>query len=283
MTPTPAYAVGAGGQCCPAGYQYNNNNCLSDQVMAMCSNFALNPPAFICSIPINIPVVGGISWCDVPGVRQAVVTACQGIIGPDMNAVSLAKQFCDAGILAIKSWILEPACFIPPAGGDQVCFSIPPDAVNGIIDPARTQCMNTAQAALEPIIGLQPVKDIQCDSGLTCDGAHVPPVCQQGLPPPFCSGNEHVWTALGCLDIRGKETIQQILFWAIGIGGGIAIIMIIIAAIQITTARGDAKRVQAGRELLFSVLVGVIMIVLAVVLLQFLGITVLGLGGLGFS
>jgi hypothetical protein len=84
------------------------------------------------------------------------------------------------------------------------------------------------------------------------------------------------------LDITGRATIETLLRWATGIAGGIALAVLGYAGFIITTATGDPKRVQAGRELVTSAFAGIFLIATAVVLLNFIGVDVLGLGSLGF-
>lgn len=99
----------------------------------------------------------------------------------------------------------------------------------------------------------------------------------------FCSGTSGIQTALGCLDITGKQTISQILGWAVVVGGGIAFLLIVYAGFQMATAAGDPKRVKASQELLTAALGGLVLIVISVVLLNFIGVRVLGLDPLGFK
>jgi len=80
-----------------------------------------------------------------------------------------------------------------------------------------------------------------------------------------------------------KQLVSQLLGWGVGIGGGIAFLMIIFAGFQMATASGDPKRVKAAQELLTSALAGLILIVLSVVLLNFIGVSILGINLLGFN
>lgn len=90
-------------------------------------------------------------------------------------------------------------------------------------------------------------------------------------------------SAIGCLAAGDpKLFISQLLGWGVGIGGGIAFLLIVYAGFMIATAAGDPKRVQAGRELLMSAIGGLILIVLSVLLLNFIGVNILGLNNLGF-
>jgi len=92
--------------------------------------------------------------------------------------------------------------------------------------------------------------------------------------------NKGVNTAIGCL-IAGdpKVFISQLLGWGVGVGGGIAFLMIVFAGFQMVTASGDPKRVQAAKELLTSAIAGLILIVLSVLLLNFIGVKILHLPG----
>lgn len=113
-------------------------------------------------------------------------------------------------------------------------------------------------------------------------------VTSGGGPSPLCGTgvdlNLGVNTAIGCLMAGDpKQLVSQLLGWGVGVGGGIAFLMIIFAGFQMATASGDPKRVKAAQELLTSALAGLILIVLSVVLLNFIGVNILGLNNLGFS
>ena len=112
----------------------------------------------------------------------------------------------------------------------------------------------------------------------TAKGPETPPGALCG------TDNKGVNTAIGCLMAgEPKVFISQLLGWGVGVGGGIAFLMIVLAGFQMVTASGDPKKVQAARELLMSALGGLIIIVLAVVLLNFIGVKILRLNNLGFS
>ena len=103
---------------------------------------------------------------------------------------------------------------------------------------------------------------------------------------PFCGGNtaEGVSTALGCLKTGSiRDFTNQILAWAAGLGAGIAFLIIVYGGFQIATAAGDPKRVKGGQELIATALGALALIVLAVVALNFVGVRILDLSGLGFN
>jgi len=101
---------------------------------------------------------------------------------------------------------------------------------------------------------------------------------------PLCGGGKGVNTAFGCLMAGNpKELVSQLLGWGVSVGGGIAFLMIVFAGFQMTTAAGDPKRVQAAKELMITAISGLLLIVLSVVLLNFFGVSILGLSDLGFK
>jgi hypothetical protein len=77
--------------------------------------------------------------------------------------------------------------------------------------------------------------------------------------------------------------LSFILKWAVGVGGGIAFLLIVYSGFMIMTATGDPKRLQAGQELLTSAVSGLILLILSIFILKFIGVDILGLGAFGFG
>ena len=85
-------------------------------------------------------------------------------------------------------------------------------------------------------------------------------------------------TAIGCIPFGNINVLVGFfLRWALGIAGGIALILIIISAFQIATSAGDPKKLQAGRELFFAAITGILFLVFSVFILRFIGVNVLGI------
>ena len=100
-----------------------------------------------------------------------------------------------------------------------------------------------------------------------------------------CGGSQTgISTAIGCIDFGNQNALfGDLLRWAVGIGGGIAFLLIVYAGFMIMTAAGNPERLKAGQELLTSAISGLILLIFSVFVLKFIGIDILGLGSLGFS
>ena len=98
----------------------------------------------------------------------------------------------------------------------------------------------------------------------------------------LCTSNiRRINTAIGCIPIEDSGAlIGWVLRWAIGIGGGIAFILILVAGFQIMTSAGNPDRLRAGQELLTSAIAGLILLVFSVFILRVIGIDILGITSL---
>lgn len=87
-------------------------------------------------------------------------------------------------------------------------------------------------------------------------------------------------TALGCIPVGStNEFVGWFLRWAIGIAGGVAFILMLIAGFQIMTASGNPEKIQGGKELLNAAISGLVLIVFSVFLLKLIGVDILALPG----
>jgi len=107
-------------------------------------------------------------------------------------------------------------------------------------------------------------------------------VCQGNSKCIECqTGRNGTWTALGCIPVPFERSesetgfnmtpfITWLLKWAFGLGGGIALIIMIFGAFQIITSAGDPDKLKAGKEIIGAAVAGLLLIILAVFLLQFI-------------
>lgn len=117
--------------------------------------------------------------------------------------------------------------------------------------------------------------------------AHTPsPAFESGGgSDPRDGCNSGINTAIGCINVLGtpEQFLGQILKWAIGVGGGIAFLLIVYASFMIMTSGGNPERLKAGQELLTSAISGIILLVFSIFILNFIGVDILGLNQWGFG
>lgn len=101
---------------------------------------------------------------------------------------------------------------------------------------------------------------------------------------PLCNDEESINTAIGCIPISStNDFLAFILRWAIGIGGGIAFLLILVSGFQIMTSSGNPERLQGGKELMTSAIAGLVMLIFSIFILRIIGIDILGLENIGFG
>jgi hypothetical protein len=95
-------------------------------------------------------------------------------------------------------------------------------------------------------------------------------------------GSEEVYTAIGCVPVGDEQPFTEfILGWGVGIAGGIALILIVVAGIMFTTSGGDPKRMQAAKELLTAAIGGLLLLLFGVFILEFIGVDILNIPDFG--
>lgn len=101
--------------------------------------------------------------------------------------------------------------------------------------------------------------------------------CQITLGGQTYSG---IQTAIGCVPVEPAGFIQALLSLAIGIGGGIAFLMMVFGAFQMITSAGNPETLKAGQDKLTNAIIGILIIVFSVLLLKIIGVDILGIEGL---
>ncbi len=84
-----------------------------------------------------------------------------------------------------------------------------------------------------------------------------------------------IWTELGWVDPSPAGLITRLFQIGLGIMGGIAVIRFI--QIALVYQSGDQQKIQDARNMIISLIGGVIFLIAAIVILRFIGINVLGL------
>jgi len=98
-----------------------------------------------------------------------------------------------------------------------------------------------------------------------------------------CSGcmedGKHVWTAFGCLPTDSGTFVTTLLGFGSGIAGGIAFLLIIVGGFQIVMSAGNPEKLNEGKELVTSAIVGLLFIIFSIFLLRFIGVDILAIPG----
>jgi hypothetical protein len=109
-------------------------------------------------------------------------------------------------------------------------------------------------------------------------------VLAQGPQPVITcpGGGDGINTAIGCIPIGSQGgLIGFVLSWAIGIGGGIAFILIVSAGFLILTSGGNPQRLQSGKELLTSAISGLLLLIFSIFILRIIGVDILKIPDFG--
>ena len=102
---------------------------------------------------------------------------------------------------------------------------------------------------------------------------------------PDCTasdGTTGVDTGLGCIstDITTGGFIISLTGILIGLGGGIALLLILYGVFIVTTSAGIPDKLKAGNEIITNAVIGLTFMIMSVILLKLIGINLLAIPGL---
>ena len=86
-------------------------------------------------------------------------------------------------------------------------------------------------------------------------------------------------TAIGTVSTDPQTFVKFIFGVVLGLAGGIALILIIIAGYKVMTSQGNPEAVKAANEQLTSAIVGLLFIIFSFVILQIIGVDILRIPG----
>lgn len=166
------------------------------------------------------------------------------------------------------------------------------------VRPARAACSekwrdltlgtcSTGTIDCQIVTGADPAKKLLCcDTDTECKTpapASLPGSSSGGGVKPAPCGDgagKGIQTALGCIP---TEDPNQFAAWflklALGIGGGIAFLLIIFGTLKIITAGGSPDGIKNGSEMITSALMGLLFILFSVFLLHLIGVDILQIPG----
>lgn len=103
--------------------------------------------------------------------------------------------------------------------------------------------------------------------------------CVKCISPGGENASSGMWTAIGCIPTSLDGFLKTILPFGMGIGGGIAFLLMLFGALQIMTSAGNPEKLNAGKELVTSAIVGLLLIIFSIFLLRLIGADILGIPG----
>lgn len=117
----------------------------------------------------------------------------------------------------------------------------------------------------------------QCKGGPNCSSGTTSGCDIDPNTPGIQTDPNHpsVKTAIGCIHTNPADLMQDVLKFGVGIGGGVAFLMMLLGAFQMLTSAGNPETLQAGRDRLTSAVIGLLIIIFSVLLLQIIGVDIL--------
>lgn len=92
-----------------------------------------------------------------------------------------------------------------------------------------------------------------------------------------------VSTPFGQIRANPGGFASQIIALGIGIGSGVAFLLIIFGTYVVQTSQGNPDGINHGKEIITSAIIGLVFIVLSVTIMQIIGFDLLGLGSFGLG
>ena len=85
-------------------------------------------------------------------------------------------------------------------------------------------------------------------------------------------------TALGNIPTDITGFAGRVLEIAIGLAGGIALILLVFGSIRVLTSSGDQQRLSAGRDTIIAAIAGLLFLIFSVLILKAIGLAIFGSG-----
>lgn len=86
-------------------------------------------------------------------------------------------------------------------------------------------------------------------------------------------------TAIGCVPTKIDHLVAAIFYFSVGIGGGIAFMLMLFAGFQMITSAGNPQNLKGAQDMFTNAIIGLLFIIFSVLLYQFIGAGILRLPG----
>ncbi len=185
-----------------------------------------------------------------------------------------------SGITGPASWslssTLDSQIVADGSGKYYTCFDV--IGVNRAIGELNVSFTGTSNCATSNFVTKPADWDILTE-GLPWDDGTTEPVKEGSF---LCPDKKSVNTALGCFsfDAESGGFVRSLLGILIGLGGGIALLIILYGVFIVTTSAGIPDKLKEGKELISSAIAGLVFIILSIFLMYLIGVKILALPGL---
>lgn len=240
---------------------------------------------------------------DLPKIIAAYPLKCKFVVGAEVTLTATNIQ----PNTSYQWWWNKQLSFFGHGGttfagvsdtnGSDLTFVIPPsetgkaevrDVCIEDKDKPRTKGQSQNCISLEFFPG-EPKGDTYCtarNAGTTLSDLYEE---KHPVPSPPCAKYDEVekgkcievQTAIGNISAEPEGFVKSIFTLVLGLAGGIALILIIIAGYRFMASQGDPEKITEARQQLVSAIVGLLFIIFSFVILQVIGVDILRIPGFG--
>ncbi len=234
----------------------------------------LDPDTRVVEVEIAAPPVA----IDIgSSLKEEKEILCASQQGTSFNIQNPNGLTCDFGL----QMLITTAAPNPDDSRDTFLFSNQP----GVPDPSGTPIVN-AENPNNPNTGNK-IEPTALPPSPPCADGHLSPIYDspEGTTGRKLLGSncDKVNTAIGPIDTTPGGIIQNIYNMLLGLSGGIAVIMIIIAGYQLITSQGEPEKIKDAKERITAAIMGLLFIVFSFLIFEILIVNVLKLPGFGQS
>jgi hypothetical protein len=96
-----------------------------------------------------------------------------------------------------------------------------------------------------------------------------------------CIDKNAIWTAFGCIEATKEGIVTSLLQIGLAISGGVVVLTILAGAFMFATSSGNTKQVEEAQQMISSAIIGLLFVIFSVIILQFIGVSLLHIPGFG--
>ncbi len=89
------------------------------------------------------------------------------------------------------------------------------------------------------------------------------------------------WTVFGCLPHSPSAFAAFVLRFSLGIGGGVAFLVMVWGSFYLLTSAGNPGRINQGKKIIFYAGLGILVIIFSIFIFQLVGVQILGIPEFG--